>query len=91
MKLFYARQSYLKKKSNSKKAKINYLKIIEFYNDDILVDDAYYWLAELYVNELGEPEKAKELYEKIIFNHADSIYFVEARKKYRTLRGDAIN
>ncbi len=73
------------------KAKVNYLKIIEFYNDDILVDDAYYWLAELYVNELGEPEKAKELYEKIIFNHADSIYFVSARKKYRALRGDAIN
>jgi tetratricopeptide (TPR) repeat protein len=30
-------------------------------------------------------------YEQIIFNHADSIYFVEARKKYRALRGDAIN
>ncbi|MEW7289117.1 tetratricopeptide repeat protein [Aquimarina sp. 2304DJ70-9] len=73
------------------KAKVNYLKIIEFYSDDILIDDAYYWLAELYVNELGEPEKAKELYEKIIFNHADSIYFVNARKKYRALRGDAIN
>ncbi len=73
------------------KARVNYLKIIEFYPDDILVDDAYYWLAELYVNELGAPEKAKELYEKIIFNHADSIYFVNARKKYRTLRGDAIN
>ncbi|KAA1247520.1 tetratricopeptide repeat protein [Aquimarina sp. RZ0] len=73
------------------KAKVNYLKIIEFYNEDILVDDAYYWLAELYVNVLGEPEKAKELYEKLIFNHADSIYFVNARKKYRTLRGDAIN
>lgn len=88
----FLRQAKLfEKEKQFEKAKINYLKIIEFYNDDILVDDAYYWLAELYVNELGEPEKAKELYEKIIFNHADSIYFVEARKKYRTLRGDAIN
>jgi len=73
------------------KAKVNYLKIIEFYPDDILIDDAYYWLAELYTNVLNKPEKAKELYEKLIFNHADSIYFVDARKKYRTLRGDAIN
>lgn len=72
------------------KAKVNYLKIIEFYNDDILADDAYYRLAELYVNELGEIEKAKELYEKLIFGHANSIYYVDARKKYRTLRGDAI-
>lgn len=88
----FLRQAKLfEKEKQFEKAKINYLKIIEFYNNDILVDDAYYWLAELYVNELGEPEKAKELYEKVIFNHADSIYFVEARKKYRTLRGDAIN
>ena len=47
-------------------------------------------LAELNENQLNNPEKAKTLYEKIIFNHADSIYFVEARKRYRALRGDAI-
>ncbi len=88
----FLRQAKLfEKEKQYEKAKVNYLKIIEFYGDDILADDAYYWLAELYVNELGEPEKAKELYEKIIFNHADSIYFVDSRKKYRTLRGDAIN
>ncbi|WP_025741289.1 tetratricopeptide repeat protein [Aquimarina pacifica] len=88
----FLRQAKLyEKEKQFEKAKVNYLKIIEFYNDDILADDAYYWLAELYSNQLGEPEKAKELYEKIIFNHADSIYFVDARKKYRTLRGDAIN
>ncbi len=88
----FLRQAKLfEKEKQYEKAKVNYLKIIEFYNDDILADDAYYWLAELYRNQLGAPEKAKELYEKIIFNHADSIYFVDARKKYRTLRGDAIN
>lgn len=88
----FLRQAKLfEKEQEFEKAKVNYLKIIEFYPDDILVDDAYYWLAELYVNQLNQPEKAKELYEKLIFNHADSIYFVDARKKYRALRGDAIN
>ncbi|WP_299313135.1 tetratricopeptide repeat protein [uncultured Aquimarina sp.] len=88
----FLRQAKLfEKEKQFEKAKVNYLKIIQFYPDDILVDDAYYWLAELYVNVLSQPEKAKELYEKLIFNHADSIYFVDARKKYRTLRGDAIN
>jgi tetratricopeptide (TPR) repeat protein len=74
-----------------KKAEANYLKIIEFYKDDILADDAYYRLAKLYEEQLLLPEKAKEYYEQLIFNFADSIYFVEARKKYRTLSGDAIN
>lgn len=73
------------------KAEANYLQIIENYREDILADDAYYKLAELYSNELAQPEKAKEFYEKIIFDYADSIYFVEARKKYRALRGDSIN
>ncbi|WP_378185827.1 tetratricopeptide repeat protein [Aquimarina sp. W85] len=73
------------------KAKLNYLKIIEFYGNDILVDDALFALANLYTTVYNEPEKAKELYEKLIFNHADSIFFVDARKKYRELRGDAIN
>ncbi len=69
----------------------SYLKLIEFYNDDILADDAHFRLAKLYEGPLAQPDKAKELYEQIIFNFADSIYFVEARKRYRMLRGDAIN
>lgn len=73
------------------KAKDNYLKIIEFHNEDILADNAYFYLAELYNKTLQQPEKAKEFYEQIIFNHQDSIFFVEARKQYRSIRGDAIN
>ena len=73
------------------KAQANYESIIDNYREDILIDDAYYMLAELNENQLKNPEKAKTLYEKIIFNHADSIYFVEARRRYRALRGDVIN
>ncbi len=72
------------------KAEANYQKIIEFYKEDILADDAFFHLAKLYENQLGAPEKAKDLYEQIIYDFADSIYFVEARKRFRMLRGDAI-
>ena len=70
------------------KAAGNYQQIIKFFKTDILADNAYFYLAELYANELNEPEKAKATYEEIIFNFADSIYFVEARKKFRSLRRD---
>lgn len=73
------------------KAIANYQNIITYYSDGILADDAYYYLAELFNTVVYEPEKAKALYEKIIFKHQDSIYFVEARKQFRMLRGDAIN
>lgn len=77
-------------KREYKKAEASYLKLIQFYNDDILADDAHYRLAKLYETKLGLPEKAKQYYEQIIFNFEDSIYFVEARKKFRLLRGDEI-
>ena len=85
-------QAKLHEKLNQyEKAEANYQKIIADYREDIFIDDAYYYLAELYNLHLGKPEEAKPLYEKIIFNHEDSIYFVEARKKFRMLRGDTIN
>ncbi|MFA9191962.1 tetratricopeptide repeat protein [Flavobacterium sp. FZUC8N2.13] len=65
-----------------------YQLIMEQHSDGIYIDEALFFSAEIYSKKLSEPEKAKPLYEKIIFNHQDSIYFVEARKKYRELRGD---
>lgn len=78
-------------KKQFKKAQANYELIIANYRDGILVDDAYYKLALILETHLNAPEKAKAMFEQIIFNHHDSIYFVEARKRYRALRGDAIN
>jgi tetratricopeptide (TPR) repeat protein len=66
-----------------------YQKIIENYKDGIYVDEALFFSAEIYNKKLHDPEKAKALYEKVLFEHEDSIYFVEARKQFRQLRGDA--
>ncbi|MDO7173467.1 tetratricopeptide repeat protein [Mariniflexile sp. AS56] len=87
----YKQAQLFEDKAQFEKAEANYNAIIANYSEGILIDDAYFKLAELYQYQLSQPEKAKALYEKIIFNHADSIYFVDARKRYRALRGDAIN
>ena len=79
------------KEKQYEKAIANYQEILKDYRDDILADDAYFRLAEIYNYVLNNPELAKEHYEAIIFNHQDSIYFVEARKKFRQLRGDDVN
>jgi len=57
----------------------------------IYADETYFTIAKIYEEQLNNPEEAKSNYEKIIFEHEDSIYYNEARKKYRQLRGDAIN
>ena len=77
--------------NNFQNAENNYLQIIKINKEDILADDAHYYLAELYLNKLNNTEKAKEYYQKIIFEYPSSIYLVDARKKFRKLRGDEIN
>jgi tetratricopeptide (TPR) repeat protein len=71
------------------KAESNYLKIIKINAEDILVDDAYYNLGEIN-SQQNNIEKAKEYYQKIIFDFPSSIHLVDARKKYRKLRGDDV-
>ncbi len=36
-------------------------------------------------------ERASELYEMILTDYSNSLYAVEARKRFRRLRGDNIN
>ena len=79
------------KEGNFELAESNYLKIITLNKDDILADDSHYFLAELYFNDLNNTEKAKEYYKKIVFEYPSSIYLVEARKKFRMLRGEELN
>ena len=63
--------------------------IIDKHAESIYIDEALYFSAEIYNQKLKDPEKAKPLYEKILFGHQDSIYFVDSRKKFRQLRGDS--
>ena len=81
----------LEEKGELDKARLNYLKVIEFYGSDILADDAHFYLAELYRKQLNAPEKAQPHYEKILYNYQDSYYFPQARKQFRRLRGDMVN
>jgi tetratricopeptide (TPR) repeat protein len=66
-------------------------KIINLYYDDILADDALILLADINLKFMNNPERAKEMYHKILTDFPGSIYAVEARSRYRTLRGDKIN
>jgi tetratricopeptide (TPR) repeat protein len=61
------------------------------YNFDILADDALFMEAKIYEEKLGQKDKAMELYREILQKFTGSIYGAEARKRFRNLRGDAIN
>lgn len=65
-------------------------KIIDVYSFDLLADDAIFLLAELYEYYMKDIPQAMEMYKKLLKDHSSSIYAVDARKRFRELRGDEI-
>lgn len=65
-------------------------KILELHFYDILADDALFLLAELAETVDNDEAKAMELYQKLMTDYPGSLYVVEARKRFRALRGDSI-
>ncbi|GAB4283887.1 MAG: hypothetical protein Kow0068_08820 [Marinilabiliales bacterium] len=62
--------------------------VVDNYPYDILADNALYHLANLYEKYFNDKEKAMEYYKQLMFNYPGSIFIIDARNKYRTLRGD---
>lgn len=67
-----------------------YQTIIDKYKEGIRCDNALFELAEIYELKLNDKEKAKSLYEKIFIDFSNSTFAVEARKRFRILRGDKL-
>ena len=57
---------------------------------DVLSDDALFLLAEIEEQNLGDKAKAQEHYQQVLTKYPGSIYVAEARKRFRHLRGDAV-
>ena len=65
-----------------------YQKVVDLHVDDITGDDALWMLADLTHHRLNDEATAQTLYEKLLFDFPGSLHAVEARKRFRDLRGD---
>lgn len=65
-----------------------YKEIVAQYPFDILADDALFNLGKLYQFQLKDKDKAMKAYQQLMSDFPGSLYVVEARKQFRTLRGD---
>ena len=69
-------------------ASTHLVELLDLYGLDILADNALYELGKLYEEKIRDEDKAMEYYEKLLFDHPGSIFVVEARERFRALRGD---
>ncbi len=84
----YQKALILIKQKNYLEAERLLKEVIEKYGDQLLADDAVFQLAELYEYYLKDISQAMEYYQKILKDYSDSLYVVQARNRYRALRGD---
>ncbi len=64
--------------------------VVKNHSEEIRGDNALFKLAQMQETVFEDIEKAKELYQRLFIDFTDSTFAIEARKRYRILRGDDI-
>lgn len=86
--VLYTRAQIATRQNDYFAAEKYYKKIAESFSTDILGDDALFKLAELYEYYLKNIPEAMTCYQKLLKEYPGSLYIVDARKRFRYLRGD---
>lgn len=89
--ILYKKAEIFLKTGKNLDAEKMYQDILKYYGEELYGDDAQFKLAELYEKKLNDVEKAKAAYQEVLTKYPGSIYVVEARKRYRILRGDNLD
>ena len=86
--ILYLKGKLYERKRDYTSAESMYKEIVEKFPEEIRADNALYNMAQLYEHQLDDLEKAKSCYEKIFMEYTDSTFAIDARKRFRELRGD---
>ena len=89
--ILYKRAQIAEREGEYELAQENYHRVWKEYPTDLLADDAVYKMAQLQENQLNSNSAAMEYYQELLLNYPGSLFTVEARKRYRSLRGDLLN
>lgn len=66
-------------------------RIVDDFGFDILADDANFLIARIYDEYLKNPSSAMDYYRDQLVKFPGSVFNVQARKRFRELRGDKLN
>ena len=88
--VLFARANLHRDRGDFERAAELYARVTAEYPEEIRADNALFALAEITERQLGRPDDAKALYERLFLEYESSILAVEARKRFRRLRGDEI-
>jgi TolA-binding protein len=86
--VWYLKANIFIKQNNFDSAAYYLSMIVEHYQNDILADDALYKLGDLYETKIKNKDKAMQAFEMLLMRYPGSLFAADARRRFRTLRGD---
>lgn len=86
--ILFQRHKIALKRKNYEKSRDLLTEIINNHGQDLLGDNALFELALLEQEVFKDNDRAMELYRRLMVEHPGSLFVVEARKRFRSLRGD---
>lgn len=89
--LLYRQATIFEKSGKSTAAAELYQRILAEFGKDIYGDDALFALAKLTETVLLDTQTAMTYYQRLLNDYPDSHFIFEARRRFRSLRGDIIN
>lgn len=89
--ILYKKAQIALRKGQFTKADTLLEQLVATYPFDILADNALMMRARLQEEQFRNPETAMELYQSLLRDYPGSLFVVEARKRFRELRGDVVN
>jgi tetratricopeptide (TPR) repeat protein len=89
--IYFKKGKIFTKQGKYKEALEALQRVADVYGDEIYGDDALFSIAEIYHFKLKDLDKAKSIYQDFLTKYPASVYTIEARKRFRKLRGDVVN
>lgn len=89
--IFWSKSQILLKLGRFSEAMKYLERILSEHKEDIWADDANFTMGKIYQDYLKNKEKAMEYFQKQLLEFQGSTFNVEARKRFRMLRGDQTN
>jgi tetratricopeptide (TPR) repeat protein len=86
--MYMEKANILRKEGRYQEADTLYGTVIKNYPEDVLADQAIFYRAKMNEQELKDTSKGMTNYQLLMSKYPGSIYVPEARKRFRTLRGD---
>jgi len=86
--ILFTKANIYRKQGNFEKAMELYTEIVNVHFEGIFADDALFAMAEIEEKHYKDSAKAQTLYERLLTEFPGSLFVIDARKRFRALKGD---